>query len=127
MTPFDLPRGVVDRTAYENTVAHLRKGEIRLPTLSELADPARLPPSVMAATRGVGADDPHPANLLRVHWYNDAARAGLTAVPGHLVLDRALTGVAAPIVVVLGERFPMIGAHKVLAAYACLVTRLVTG
>ena len=32
----------------------------------------------------------------------------------------------APIVVLLGRRFPMIGAHKVLAAYAC-VPRLVTG
>jgi cysteine synthase len=29
--------------------------------------------------------------------------------------------------VLLGRRFPMIGAHKVLAAYACLVPRLVTG
>ena len=27
----------------------------------------------------------------------------------------------------LGNRFPMIGAHKVLAAYGCLVPRVVTG
>src|SRR5439155_920181 len=33
----------------------------------------------------------------------------------------------APIVVLIGRRFPLIGAHKVLAAYACLVPRLVTG
>ena len=39
----------------------------------------------------------------------------------------ALTGVTAPIVVRSARRFPMIGAHKVLAAYACLVPRLVTG
>jgi cysteine synthase len=38
-----------------------------------------------------------------------------------------LTGVAAPIVVALGDRFPMIRAHKVLAAYACLAPRIVTG
>ena len=50
-----------------------------------------------------------------------------SSVPGHVVLPEALTGVKAPIVVVLGRRFPMIGAHKVLAAYACLVPRLVTG
>ena len=49
------------------------------------------------------------------------------AVPGHVVLPSELTGVDAPIVVLLGRRFPMIGAHKVLAAYACLVPRLVTG
>jgi len=44
-----------------------------------------------------------------------------------VVLDRSLTGVDAPIVVLLGDRFPMIHAHKVLAAYGCLVPRLVTG
>ena len=44
-----------------------------------------------------------------------------------MVLPAELTGVKAPIVVLLGRRFPMIGAHKVLAAYACLLPRLVTG
>ena len=48
-------------------------------------------------------------------------------MPGHLVLPESLTGVPAPVVVALGDRFPMIHAHKVLAAYACLVPRLVTG
>ena len=48
-------------------------------------------------------------------------------MPEHLVLPTAFTGVEAPIVVALGDRFPMIAAHKVLAAYACLVPRLVTG
>lgn len=48
-------------------------------------------------------------------------------MPGHVVLPRSLTGVEAPIVVALGERFPMITAHKVLAAYGCLAPRLVTG
>ena len=38
-----------------------------------------------------------------------------------------MTGTDARIVVALGNRFPMIGAHKVLAAYSCLVARLVTG
>src|SRR5207302_606621 len=44
-----------------------------------------------------------------------------------LIRPEALTGVKAPVVVLLGRRFPLIGAHKVLAAYACLVPRLVTG
>jgi cysteine synthase len=51
----------------------------------------------------------------------------LIDIPGHIVLPPELTGVQAPIVVLLGCRFPMIGSHKVLAAYACLVPRLVTG
>jgi cysteine synthase len=62
-----------------------------------------------------------------VHWYNDAGRRGRVDVPDHLVLPSELTGVAAPIVVALGANFPMIGAHKVLAAYGCLAPRLVTG
>ena len=52
---------------------------------------------------------------------------GCARWPGHVVLPEVLTGVKAPIVVLLGQRFPMIGAHKVLAAYGCLVPRLVTG
>jgi cysteine synthase len=44
-----------------------------------------------------------------------------------VVLPSELTGVPARIVVVLGDLFPMIRAHKVLAAYACLVPRLITG
>ena len=89
--------------------------------------PTSIQPSILAAADGIPADDPHSANLYRVHWYNDEQRNGLTDVPGHLVLDETLTGVAAPIIVVLGGRFPLIGAHKVLPAYACLVTRIVSG
>jgi cysteine synthase A len=55
------------------------------------------------------------------------SRRGIQSVPAHVVLPEAMTGVAAPIIVVLGDRFPMIHAHKVLPAYACLVSRLVTG
>ena len=43
------------------------------------------------------------------------------------MLTKELTGVDAPIVVAFGDRFPMIGAHKVLAAYGCLAPRLATG
>src|SRR5215216_7951913 len=77
--------------------------------------------------RSAAPDDPRPENLWRVHWHNDERRLDVVEVPGHVVLPQALTGVEAPIVVLLGSRFPMIGAHKVLAAYACLVPRLVTG
>ena len=67
-----------------------------------------------------------PANLWRIHWYNKLD-GSLTEVPEHVVLTKELTGVDAPIVVAFGDRFPMIGAHKVLAAYGCLAPRLATG
>jgi cysteine synthase len=62
-----------------------------------------------------------------VNWYNDRDRRRRVDLPGHIVLPEALTGVKAPIVVLLGCRFPMIGAHKVLPAYAGLAQRLATG
>ena len=43
---------------------------------------------------------------------------GRVAVPDHIVLGRELTGIDSPIIVVFGDRFPMITAHKVLAAYS---------
>ena len=75
----------------------------------------------------VGPDDADPLNLYRIHWFNDAARTGRVPVPDHVVLPKELTGVDARSWSPLGDRFPMIRAHKVLAAYACLVPRIVTG
>ncbi len=100
---------------------------VALPTFAELADPRRIAPQVRDALRRVDPDAPHPLNLFRVHWYNRADRRSQVDVPEHLVLPESLTGVPAPIVVALGNRFPMIRAHKVLAAYGCLAPRLVNG
>jgi len=105
----------------------LRTANVLLPTWAELARPETIPASVEKALASVGADDPHPLNLFRVHWFNGADRKTRVAVPEHVVLPPALTGIDAPIVVLYGNRFPMIEAHKVLAAYGCLVPRLVTG
>jgi cysteine synthase len=82
---------------------------------------------VREALAGIGADNAEPLNLFRVHWYNGASRVDVVDVPEHLVLPRELTGVEARIVVALGDRFPLIRAHKVLAAYGCLAPRLVSG
>jgi cysteine synthase A len=100
---------------------------IVLPTFGELAEPARMPSHVAEALASVNPDAAHPLNLFRVHWFNRAGGGELVRVPEHVVLPMALTGVEAPIVVALGDRFPMIGAHKVLATYACLAPRVVTG
>jgi cysteine synthase len=108
-------------------IASLRAAQVTLPTWTELARPSLIPDAVDRDLASVGPDEPNGRNLWRVHWFNDANRRDRTALPGHVILPQTLTGVKAPIVVMLGRRFPMIGAHKVLAAYACLVPRLVTG
>jgi cysteine synthase len=127
MARLGLEKELVDRQVYERTVRRFREAHILLPTFAQLADPTLIPPEIAAALADVDPDVPHPLNLFRVHWYNDAARRGRVEVPGHIVLDSSLTGVASPIVVALGNRLPMIRAHKVLAAYGCLAPRIVTG
>ena len=127
MTPLSLGPEIADKNVRQRAVERLRELKVALPTLSQLADPDLIPDRQRAALAGVDPDAPLAANLWRVHWFNDAARTGGTDVPGYLVLPEALSGVKARIVVALGRRFPMIAAHKVLAAYGCLVPRLVTG
>jgi cysteine synthase len=118
---------IADRASYDRAVQRLREARVALPTFDELAEPSRIPQALIAGLAGVGPDDAHPLNLFRVHWWNDASRRAIAPLPEFVVLPESLTGVAAPIVVALGNRFPMIAAHKVLAAYACLAPRLVTG
>src|SRR5688572_16436817 len=127
MTPLDLVPEIADKKIRQRAVKRLRELNVTLPTLTELAEPGLMPGTQQAVLAGIGPDEPVAANLWRVHWFNDAARTGLVDVPGDLVLPEALTGVQAKIVVAFGDRFPMIGAHKVLAAYGCLVPRLVSG
>ena len=114
---------IVDQDALANSVARFREQRIVLPTFAELADPSTIDPSI---TAGLDKDAPDPHNLFRVHWFNDL-RGDRVDLPEHVVLPTELTGVESPIIVVFGDRFPMITAHKVLAAYACLAPRVITG
>jgi cysteine synthase len=127
MDPFDFPLKVESEAVRRRAVDLLREKGVRLPTFAELAEPARHPKSMRAVLAKVGPDEPHPANLYRVTWFNDAERTGVVPVPVHIELPASLTGVAARIVVAFGNLFPLIAAHKVLAAYACLAPRLVSG
>ncbi len=120
---FGLADRIVDETALANSVNRFAERGITLPTFAELADPTSI------STTRVGDADPQgpdARNLWRNHWYNDTAGERVR-VPDHVVLPRQLTGVDSPIIVVFGDRFPMITAHKVLAAYACLAPRVVCG
>jgi cysteine synthase len=115
---------IVDEAALERSIVRFRERGISLPTFAQLADP-----SSFSHAERVGDADPQgrdARNLWRVHWYNDV-RGERVDVPDHVVLPSALTGIESPVVVVFGDRFPMITAHKVLAAYACLAPRVVTG
>ncbi len=127
MQGLGLERDVVDGAAYARTVARFREMRVVMPTFAEMADPERIPAGIVAALAGVDPDAPSPLNLFRCHWHDGHDRRSVAEVPQHVVLPKSLTGVDARIVVALGDRFPMIASHKVLAAYACLAPRIVTG
>ena len=127
MTTLGLPTEIIDADVRAGAIERFREAGIVLPTFAQLADPTSIPAAITNALASIDPDEPHPLNLFRVHWYNDAARTGRAEVPGYLVLPPELTTVPATILVALGQRFPMIDAHKVLAAYACLAPRIVTG
>ncbi|MFT3855588.1 MAG: hypothetical protein QM733_23095 [Ilumatobacteraceae bacterium] len=120
---FGLADRIVDEATLANSAGRFRERGIVLPTFAELAEPSKIAPALVGDADRHG---PNVRNLWRLHWYNDL-NGGRVDVPEHVVLPKALTGVDSPILVVFGDRFPMITAHKVLAAYACLAPRVVTG
>ena len=124
---FGLNSRVIDTKALASAVQHCRKRRVLLPTLGQLRAPSQLAAETTNRLAGLLPDAADPRNLFRIHWFNGQSRSAQVDCPAHLVLPQALTGVEAPIIVMLGDRFPMIRAHKVLAAYACLAPALVTG
>ena len=127
MTHGEVVTTLVDRVVRDRAARWLGRAGAKLPTFAELADPCSIPKTCTSALRSIDPDRPDPANLFRVHWYNDWSRRGFAGTPCYLVFPPSLTGVRSPIVMALGCCFPMIGSHKVLAAYGCLIPRLVTG
>ncbi len=118
---------IADQGVYERTIERFKQRNIALPTFSELADPSTIPAARIAALAGLDRNEPDARNLFRVHWFGKLDGSGPHAVPDYIELPHELTGVDARILLAFGNRFPMIRAHKVLAAYGCLVPRLITG
>ena len=118
---------IVDESVLERAVSRFRQRHIVLPTFAELRDPTLIAPERIAALAGVDRNEPDARNLYRVHWFGRLDGSGPHPVPDYVELPSEMTGVEARIVLALGNRFPMIRSHKVLAAYACLVPRIVTG
>jgi len=127
MARLGLECSVVNADVLKRTAERFRQTGVVLPTIAQLRDPPTIPTAVLEKLRAVDPDAPHPLNLFRVHWFNDISRRSLADVPEFVELPEQLTGVKARIALLLGNRFPMIRAHKVLAAYGCLIPRIVSG
>ncbi len=109
----------------ERAVARCRERGVLIPTLAQLRDPSTCDPAVVAALRPIDPEATDPLNLFRITWRNDPSSGGFGDVNA-LELPTAVTGVRARIVGLVGKHFPT-GAHKVGAAFGCLVPRLVSG
>jgi cysteine synthase len=92
-----------------------------------MRDPSRIPDKVKEELRSIGLWDLHPRNLFRITWHNEPKPSGgLFGGVNYVEFPQSLTGTPARIVGLVGKWFPT-GAHKVGAAFGCLVPRLVTG
>src|SRR5690606_5360345 len=99
-----------------------------IPTFRQMKDPEKhTPQKIKDRLKGVGLWDVDSANLFRITWKNEPVKTGgLYGGVNFLELPKAITGVDARIVALVGKWFPT-GAHKVGASFGCLVPRLVTG
>jgi len=113
--------------ALTHAVERCRERGIRIPTFAELRDPSGIDDAISARLRTTGMNDLDPVNLYRITWKNEPVeRGGLHGGTNWIEFPPSLTGVPARIVGLIGKYFPT-GAHKVGAAFGCLVPRLVSG
>lgn len=111
----------------ERTIKQVRERNIIIPTFAQMKNPALIPSKIKEALKNVGLWDISPLNLFRITWYNEpVSSGGGFGGPNFIELPSSLTGTPARIVALVGKWFPT-GAHKVGAAFGCLVPRLVTG
>ncbi len=117
----------IDRQGRSHAIERARERGIRIPTFAQMKNPASLPQDIKDQLEQVGLWDVDPINLFRITWKNEPVETGggFGGV-NYLELPSSLTGTDARIIALIGKWFPT-GAHKVGAAFGCLVPRLVTG
>ena len=115
----------IDEQVLEKTVQRCRERNIVIPTFAQQKDPTTVPRAIKQRLENVGLWDVDPLNLFRITWKNDPG-TGLFNEGNFVEFPSAMTGVDARIIGLVGKWFPT-GAHKVGAAFGCLVPRLVTG
>lgn len=111
----------------ENAIERYRQKGIILPTFKQQKFPELIPDKVKQRLKNVGLWEINPLNLFRITWKNEPLeKGGLFGKVNYLELPKALTGVDAKIVLLVGKFFPT-GAHKVGAAYGCLAPKIING
>ena len=117
----------MNETIVSKTSEYFKKKGIILPKISELCNPHSINKSILEKLKAVKKNAVDPLNLFRVHWFNNRDHSDFSKIPENIVLPSEFTGVEAKIIVNIGRLFPLITAHKVLAAYGCLLPRILNG
>ena len=113
--------------ALARTIKRARERNVIIPTFKQMRDPALIPAQITEKLEQVGLWDLNPLNLFRINWHNTPVEhGGKFGGVNYIELPSELTGVSARIALISGHWFPT-GAHKVGAAFGCLVPALVTG
>lgn len=117
----------IDSARRERAVQRAQEQKIIIPTFAQMKDPTLIPDDVKQDLNDIGLWDVTPSNLFRITWKNEPVEhgGGFGGV-NYIEIPTSLTGVEARIIALVGKWFPT-GAHKVGAAFGCLVPRLVTG
>ncbi len=117
----------VNTEQLKRAVRRAKERGIIIPTFAQMRDPQQIPGAVTEHLRNVGLWDLNPLNLFRITWHNEPVpHGGGFGGVNAIEFPKTLTGVDARIIALVGKWFPT-GAHKVGAAFGCLVPRLVTG
>ena len=98
-----------------------------IPTYKQMRNPELIPDKIKAKLKNIGLWDLNSLNLFRITWKNEPVEfGGSFGKVNYLELPKALTGVDARIIVLIGKYFPT-GTHKVGATFGPLVEKLVSG
>lgn len=117
----------INNDILERAVQRAREKNIIIPTFKQQRNPELIPAKITEKLQNIGLWDIDPLNLFRITWHNEpVANGGKFGDVNYLEFPKELTGVNARIIAIVGKWFPT-GAHKVGAAFGCLVPRLVTG
>ena len=115
----------INEAVLKRTAQRCKERNITIPTFRQMREPKLVPQKIQDRMKNVGLWDVDPVNLFRISWHNNT-KTGLYGDVNYFELPSSLTGIKARVVGLIGKYFPT-GAHKVGAAFGCLVPRLVSG